>query len=59
MGHLLFIIYINDFSRASDLLFYILFADDTSVFIECTYYDKIIDILNTELKRIYIMAKIQ
>ena len=46
-----FIIYINDFSRASDLLFSILFADDTSVFIKGTHYDKIIDILNTELKR--------
>ena len=49
---LLFIIYKNDFSRSSDLLFSILFADDTSVFIEGTNYDKIIDILNKELKRI-------
>ena len=52
MGPLLFIIYINDFSRASDLLFSILFADDTSVFIEGTNYNKVIDILNQELKRI-------
>ena len=58
LGPLLFIIYINDFSRASELLFSILFADDTSVFIEGTNYDKIIDILNTELKRID-MAKIR
>ena len=57
LGPLLFIIYINDFSRASDLLFSILFADDTSVFIECTNYDKIMDILNTELKRIDIWLK--
>ena len=28
MGPLLFIIYINDFSRCSDLLFSILFADE-------------------------------
>ena len=41
LGPLLFIIYINDFSRDSDLLFSILFADDTSVFIEDTNYDKI------------------
>ena len=34
LGPLLFIIYVNDFSRASDLLFSIMFADDTSVFIE-------------------------
>ena len=57
LGPLLFIIYINGFSRASELLFSILFADDTSVFIEGTNYDKMIDILNTELKRIYIRLK--
>ena len=57
LGPLLFIIYINDFSRASELLFSILFADDTSVSIEGTNYDKIIDILNTELKRIDIWLK--
>ena len=44
LGPLLFIIYINDFSRASELLFSILFADDTSVFIKGTNYDKMIDI---------------
>ena len=33
------------------------FADDTSVFIEGTNYDKIIDILNTELKQIDIWLK--
>ena len=33
LGPLLFILYINDFSRASDLLFSILLADDTSVFL--------------------------
>ena len=57
LGPLLFIIYINDFSRASRLLFSILFAEDTSVFIEGTNYDKIIDILNTEMKRIDIWLK--
>ena len=33
LGPLLFILYINDLSRASDLLFSILFSDDTSVFL--------------------------
>ena len=47
LGPLLFIIYINDFSRASDLLFSILFADDTSVFIEGTNYNKGIEYNNT------------
>ena len=34
LGPLFYIIYANDFSRASELLFTIMFADDTSVFIE-------------------------
>ena len=34
VGPLLFILYLNEFSQASDLLFSILFADDTSVLIE-------------------------
>ena len=42
LGPLLFILYINDFSKASDLLFSILFADDTSVFIDGTAYSSII-----------------
>ena len=54
LGPLLFILYINDFSRSSDLLFSILFADDTSVFIEGTNYDKVIDIVNKELELINI-----
>ena len=57
LGPLLFIIYINDFSRGADLLFSILFADDTSVFIEGTNYDKVIDIFNQKLKRIDIWLK--
>ena len=42
----------NDFSRASQLLFSIIFADDTSVFIEGTHYNGVIEILNEELKKI-------
>ena len=47
-GPLLCILDIHDFSRASDLLFYILFADDTSVFIEGQSYTGVIDTLNKE-----------
>ena len=47
LGPLLFIIYMNDFSRSSELLFSILFADDTSVFIEGTCLNDISEILNT------------
>ena len=57
LGPLLFVIYIIDFPRASELLFSILFAGDTSVFIEGTHYGKIIDILNNELKRVDTLIK--
>ena len=44
----------NDFSRSSELLFSILFADDTSVFIEGTSFQDISNILNKELENISI-----
>ena len=49
---LLFIIYLKDFSRSSDLLFSILFADDTSVFIEGTHSDDITQVLILELENV-------
>ena len=57
LGPLLFIIYMNDFSRSSDLLFSILFADDTSVFIEGTSFTNISQILNTGLESVNICLK--
>ena len=52
LGPLLFILYMNDFSRASNLLFSILYADDTNIFIEGTEYHKVISTLNTELLKV-------
>ena len=46
LGPLLFIVFMNGVSRASHLLFSILFADNTSVFIEGQNYDQLIVILN-------------
>ena len=57
LGPLLFIIYINDFPGPQTYGFLILFTNDTSVFIEGTNNEKIIDILNTELKQIEIWLK--
>ena len=54
LGPLLFILYINDFSRSSDLLFSILFADDATVIIEGMNYKDIINNLNLELKKVQI-----
>ena len=51
LGLILFIIDINDFSKASEKLFSILYADDTSVFIEGYEHDKLIEIMNNESKQ--------
>ena len=42
LGPLLYILFMNDFSRSSTLLFSMLFADDTSVFLEGTKYSKLL-----------------
>ena len=54
LGLLLFLIYINDLLNASKNLFSILFADDTSVFIEHTNLDYLSDMLNIELNKLSI-----
>ena len=51
LGPLFFIVFMSDVSRASHLLFSILFADDTSVFIEDQDYDQLIVIFNQDLKK--------
>ena len=51
LGPLFYIIYANDFSRASSLLLTIMFADDTSVFIEGQSYENVYKVVNEELKK--------
>ena len=51
LGPLLYIIYAKDFSRASSLLFTIMLADNTSVFIEGQSYENVYKVLNEELKK--------
>ena len=58
LGPLLFIFYINDFSLSSDLLFLILFADDTTVVIERARYNDTITILNIELLKVDIWLSV-
>ena len=50
LGPLLFILQMNDLTNSSKLLFAILFADDTSVFLEDKEYTHLIEMLNSELK---------
>ena len=42
----------NDFSRSSTLLFSLLVADDTNVFLEGAEYSKLIKSLNNELENV-------
>ncbi|MEE4247207.1 MAG: reverse transcriptase family protein [Kangiellaceae bacterium] len=49
LGPLLFLLYVNDMANVSNLLFFILFADDTNVFISGRDLDSLIDVINAEL----------
>ena len=54
LGPLLFILHINDLANVSDVLFPILFADDTSVYIEADKESDLIKTLNEELAKLNI-----
>ena len=53
LGPLLFILYINDFSNVSDILFYVLFADDTNVFLNGKDIKIILNTMQLELTKLY------
>ena len=53
LGPLLFILYINDFQNSSNVLSFILFADDTSVFFSHKNPDTLLNTVNNELKLIH------
>src|SRR6218665_2944796 len=50
LGPLLFIIYVNDISNASSLLHFVMFADDTNVFMSHKSINVFVNNINTELK---------
>ena len=54
LGPPLFILYINDFAKASDKLFHVLFADDTNVFLNGKNINMLIDTIQQELSRLYV-----
>ena len=49
LGPLLFLIYINDIVNSSNVLSFVLFADDITVYVQNDFIDNVIEILNTEL----------
>ena len=53
LGPLLFILYINDFPNVSDILLYVLFADDTNVFLNGKDINIIINTMQLELTKLY------
>ena len=54
LGPLLFLLYINDFALVSDKLFFLLFADDTNVFITGKDLNKLIETMHRELNKLSI-----
>ena len=52
LGPLLFIIYINDIVNSSNVLSFVLFADDTTVYVQNRYIVSAIEILNIELAKV-------
>ena len=52
LGPLLFLIYINDLYNSSDHLEYLLFADDTNVFLSGNNITELYSTMNTELEKL-------
>ena len=52
LGPLLFLIYINDFVRSSDVFSFILFADDSNLFISNSNLTTLVNTVNYELKKV-------
>ena len=57
LGPPLFPIYVNDFVKCSDILLFILFADDTTLIVDLDVYDT--NIINGELIKTIIMVKVK
>jgi hypothetical protein len=58
LGPLLFLIYINDLTTLSDKMLTIMFADDTSIFIQGNNIHEMEIAMNSEIKRLSIWLKI-
>ena len=54
LGPLLFLLYVNDICNVSDILFPILFADDTNIFLNGKNTDELVQCMNCELNKVVI-----
>ena len=54
LGPLLFLLYINDICNVSVILFPILFADDTNIFLNGKHNDELVQCMNCELNKVVI-----
>ena len=54
LGPLMFLLYINDIANVSSVLFFLLFADDTTVFCSGKNIDDLINIVNREMQKLII-----
>ena len=52
LGPLLFLLYVNDIANVSSVLFMILFADDTNVFVQGKNINKMFNTMNGELQKL-------
>ena len=57
LGPLLFLIYVNDIVNCSNLLHFIIFADDTNMLFSANNLEDLITIVNTELHKLSIWFK--
>ena len=52
LGPLLFLIYVNDLANASEIVFSILFADDTNMFLSGKDPNLLVKIMNQEMENV-------
>ena len=53
LGPILFVIYINDFPCSSSILQFLMFADDTNIFLKHRDIDRSKELMNTELMKVH------